>query len=131
RGTPKGHEGQALAWVPQSKLVTYAMPSADRRVLAALLQPDRYLVTPSPQEDAPWLAGFALALEQGIERVQLRAPHDIDRASWRGLSHEAAAICSSANAEVLVNGDAALAAELGVGLHLRSTQLRDCEPARL
>ena len=131
RGTPKGHEGQALAWVPQSRLPTYAMPAADRPVLAALLQPDRYLVTPSPQEDAPWLAGLALALEQGVERVQLRAPHDIDRARWRGLANAAAELCSSANAEVLLNGDAALAAELGVGLHLRSTQLRDCEPAGL
>src|SRR5688572_5516121 len=43
RGTPRGHEGQALAWVPRHKLPSYAMPPADRPVVAALLQPDRYL----------------------------------------------------------------------------------------
>lgn len=131
RGTPKGHEGQALAWVPQSRLTTYAMPAADRPVLAALLQPDHYLVTPSPQDDAPWLAGLALALEQGVARVQLRAPHDIDGTRWRQLAQQAVALCRSEGAEVLVNGDAALAASLGIGLHLRSGQLRTCEPAEL
>ena len=131
RGTPKGHEGQALAWVPQSKLGAYAMPSADRPVVAALLQPDRYLVTPSPQDDAPWLAGLALALEHGVARVQLRASPDIDGARWRRLVEDAVALCRGANAEVLLNGDAALASALGIGLHLRSGQLRDCEPTRL
>src|SRR5688572_31576776 len=46
RGTVRGLEGQALAWVPQHKLADYAMPPADIPVVAALLQPDRYLVTP-------------------------------------------------------------------------------------
>src|SRR3546814_20128454 len=58
RGTPRGHEGQALAWVPPDKLPGYAMPPADRPVVAALLQPDRYLVTPSPAtpaDDEAWL----------------------------------------------------------------------------
>ena len=50
-GTPRGHEGQALVWVPADKLTRYDMPPADRPVVAALLQPDRYLVTPEPEED--------------------------------------------------------------------------------
>src|SRR5690606_29631237 len=48
KGVPKGHEGQALAWVPLHKLSDYAMPPADVPVVAALTQPDRYLVTPPP-----------------------------------------------------------------------------------
>ena len=131
RGVPKGHEGQALAWVPQAKLSTYAMPAADRPVLAALLQPDRYLVTPAPLDDAPWLAGLALALELGVARVQLRAPHDIDAARWRRLAHEAVALCRSAGAQVLVNGDVALATSLGIGLHLRADQLQRSAPGEL
>ena len=47
-GVPKGLDGQALAWVPPHKLASYAMPAADRPVVAALRQPDRYLVTPDP-----------------------------------------------------------------------------------
>src|SRR5690606_15564579 len=38
RGTPRGQEGQALAWVPPDKLPAYSMPPADRPVVAALLQ---------------------------------------------------------------------------------------------
>ena len=49
RGTPRGLDGQALAWVPPSKLGSYPMPAADLPVVAALQQPDRYLVTPGPQ----------------------------------------------------------------------------------
>ena len=47
-GVPRGHEGQALAWVPLHKLASYAMPPADIPVVAALTAPDRYLVTPNP-----------------------------------------------------------------------------------
>ena len=39
KGTPRGHEGQALAWVVPDKLMRYAMPPADRPVVAALLHP--------------------------------------------------------------------------------------------
>ena len=37
-GTPRGNEGQALAWVPADKLTRYDMPPADRPVVAALLR---------------------------------------------------------------------------------------------
>ena len=47
-GLPRGREGQALAWVPPHKLASYAMPPADIPVVAALLQPDRYAITPTP-----------------------------------------------------------------------------------
>jgi 8-oxo-dGTP diphosphatase len=47
-GTPKGLDGQALAWALPRKLASYPMPPADRPVVAALLQADRYLVTPAP-----------------------------------------------------------------------------------
>lgn len=126
QGTPRGHEGQALAWVPREKLVGYAMPPADRPVVAALLQPDRYLVTPSPGdpgEDESWLAALQRSLDAGIRRVQVRL-HDMESNRRRALVAAAAARCSAADAEVLVNGDIALAQELGLGLHLRAAQLR-------
>lgn len=37
-GTPRGVEGQALAWVPLHKLSDYPMPPADRPVVEALLK---------------------------------------------------------------------------------------------
>lgn len=122
-GQARGMEGQALLWVPPEKLPRYAMPPADRPVVAALLQPDRYLVTPEPADDAAWLAGLEHALAAGIRRVQLRAP-TVAAERWPGLVAAAVARCRAAGAEVLVNGDAELARIHGIGLHLRASQLR-------
>lgn len=130
RGTLRGHEGQALAWVPPRKLSSYAMPPADRPVVAALLQPDRYLVTPEPaidggeEADRAWLAQLDAALAAGISRLQLRLPN-LDRKRRHALVAAAVMHCSAAHAEVLVNGDLALAQEFGIGLHLRAAQLRE------
>ncbi len=128
RGTPRGHEGQALAWVPPHLLASYAMPPADRPVVAALLQPDRYLVTPEPGDnDASWLASIECALAAGVRRVQLRARH-CEPARWRRLVERAAGSCQAAGAAVLLNGDVDLAQRLGIGVHLRASQLPDADP---
>ena len=125
RGSVKGHEGQALAWVPPHKLGAYAMPPADIPVVAALLQPDRYLVTPEPgDDDAAWLRTLELALTLGIARVQLRA-RACPPARWIALVREAARLCRQYGSEVLLNGDPVLAAELDIGVHLQAAQLRE------
>ncbi len=127
RGSPHGHEGQALAWVPPHKLAGYAMPPADRPVIAALLQADRYLVTPEPgEDDAVWLASLQRALEGGIQRVQLRA-HAVARDRWHGLAGHAVGLCRASGAEVLLNGDSELAEALLTGVHLRAVQLPDAD----
>ncbi len=125
QGTPRGIEGQALAWVAPEKLSRYPMPPADRPVVAALRQPDRYLVTPEPgADDAAWLADLAHALKSGgVGRVQLRAPNIQAQPRWRQLVVAAVALCRKAKAEVLVNSDIELARELGIGVHLRAAQL--------
>lgn len=122
RGTARGLEAQALAWVPLQKLASYAMPPADRPVVAALLRPDRYLVTPEPDDPAHWLSALDRALASGIRCVQLRA-RGMARGAWEGLARDAVLRCGAAGAQVLVNGDVELALSLGVGLHLRAEQL--------
>lgn len=122
-GTPRGHEGQALAWVVPDKLERYDMPPADRPVVAALRHPDRCLVTPEPDDEARWLAGLAHSLETGgIRRVHLRS-RTVEGPRWRALVERALPVCRQAGAEVLVNGDVALARDLGVGVQLRAGQL--------
>lgn len=124
-GVPEGLDGQALAWVPQEDLVGYPMPPADRPVVAALTQPDRYLVTPVPgDDDEAWLAALADALRHGVRRVQLRAA-GVGARRWNGLVADAVALCRDAGAEVLLNGDPAQASQAGVGVHLRSARLHD------
>jgi 8-oxo-dGTP diphosphatase len=123
KGTPRGHEGQALAWVAPDKLTRYAMPPADRPVVAALLHADRYLVTPEPgEDDEAWLAALRRALASGIRRVQLRA-RTLGGARWQALASAAVQACREAGAEVLINGDIELARQLGTGAHLRASQL--------
>lgn len=122
-GSARGREGQALAWVPPQKLPSYAMPPADRPVVAALLQPDAYLVTPTPgSDDGAWLAALDRALAAGIRRVQLRAP-GLDRTRWSALVASAGKRCRRAGAQVTINGDIELANEHGTGLHLRADQV--------
>ena len=126
RGTPKGLDGQALAWVPPHKLASYPMPAADLPVVAALQQPDRYLVTPAPPDagEAAWLDALSAALDRGIRRVQLRAGEaHTDAPRWAALCGRAVQLCRQAGAQALVNHDVALASALGVGVHLRAQQL--------
>ncbi|WP_202838979.1 Nudix family hydrolase [Luteimonas saliphila] len=126
RGTPKGYEGQALAWVQPASLLRYDMPDPDRPVVAALLQPDHCLVTPTPVDgDAAWIAALESALARGVRRVQFRMP-GIDRSRRRRLLANAALHCSAAGAQLLVNGDIELACESDLGLHLPAAGLRQC-----
>jgi 8-oxo-dGTP diphosphatase len=128
-GVVKGLDGQALAWVPPHKLTSYAMPDADRPVVAALHDPEHYLITPEPgDDDTRWLSSLREALDTGLRRVQLRA-YDTEPLRWRMLVERATAHARDAGAEVLVNGDVAMAAELGIGVHLRASQL-NALPAR-
>ncbi|WDS35773.1 Nudix family hydrolase [Pseudoxanthomonas sp.] len=124
KGVPRGVEGQALAWVEHDKLTRYPMPDADKPVVAVLQQPDRYLVTPEPGTDhQAWLDALSLALADGVRRVQLRARGLDADPSWPQLAAAAVALCRKAGAEVLLNGNAKLARDLGIGLHLRGEQL--------
>ena len=122
--TPTSRERQALAWSPPGKLVSYPMPPADRPVVSALLQPDRYLITPEPagQDPERFLRVFETALKSGVRRVQLRS-QELTTDALRPLAKAALKFCRAAGAELLINADIDLARELGVGVHLRAAQL--------
>lgn len=120
KGTARGREGQAITWVTPDKLSRYSMPPADLPVVAALRQPDRYLVTPEPAEDAQaWLSAIDAAIQGGIRRIQLRTPQSADRQSLARRVAE----CHGRHADLLINRDIALARELRLGVHLGSEQL--------
>ncbi|MDC7807772.1 Nudix family hydrolase [Luteimonas sp BLCC-B24] len=124
QGVPKGREGQALAWVAPEMLARYSMPPADLPVVAALRQPDRYLVTPPPDDDeAAWLGRLEAALGRGVRQVQVRLP-GIAEAHQARLLAAAATRCRRHKAGVLFNGPIEIARDAGVGLHLTSQALR-------
>ncbi|TBR14697.1 MAG: Nudix family hydrolase [Lysobacter sp.] len=122
QGRARGREGQALAWVPVDRLPLYDMPPADRPVVAALMQPSLYRVTDTPVDEVEWLASLQRSFASGLRRVQLRAP-GLHGQRWSHLVECAADLARGAGAEVLVNGDVALARHLGIGLHLPAAQL--------
>jgi 8-oxo-dGTP diphosphatase len=127
-GAVKGLDGQALAWVPPHRLASYAMPDADRPVVAALRDPDRYLITPEPAgEGGAWLDALGRAFAAGVRRVHLRAPAyaAAEPVRWRALVAHAGVLAREAGAQALINADIALAADTGLGVHLRAAQLRD------
>ncbi len=127
RGRPRGLEKQALAWAPVETLATYPMPPADIPVVAALQDPESYLITPEPAGDrADFLRRLQRALDDGARRVQLRV-RTLGADALKVLAAEVARRCHMAGAQLLVNGEIALARELGIGVHLRAAQLAALE----
>ncbi|PPT26132.1 Nudix family hydrolase [Xanthomonas arboricola] len=122
KGSPRGREGQAMTWVAADKLTRYSMPPADVPVVGVLRQPDRYLITPEPDDDALWLEGLERALQDGITRIQLRA-RQAEPARWQALLQQVMRLRGRTRAQLLLNRDIALASELGIGVHLGSEQL--------
>lgn len=121
-GRPRGRERQALAWAPPEKLASYPMPPADRPVVAALTAPDRYLISPDTLERAVFLGRLERSLAAGARRIQLRA-RELPAAELAILARDAQIRCRALGAQLLLNGEPDLAAELGLGLHLRASQL--------
>ncbi|MET3146954.1 UNVERIFIED_ORG: 8-oxo-dGTP diphosphatase [Xanthomonas axonopodis] len=122
KGSPRGREGQAMTWVAADKLLRYSMPPADVPVVGVLRQPDRYLITPEPEDEARWLESLELALQNGITRIQLRA-RQLAPARWQALLQQVMRLRGRTRAQLLLNRDIALAADLGLGVHLGSEQL--------
>ncbi|MCS4232146.1 8-oxo-dGTP diphosphatase [Stenotrophomonas maltophilia] len=124
KGTPRGREGQAITWVAPEKLGRYSMPPADLPVVAALRQPDRYLITPPPADDDSdqlrWNEQLRRALADGHQRIQLRLPPDHPR---RVALCEAVVRGHRRAGQWLLNRDIDLARTLGVGVHLGAEQL--------
>ncbi|WP_425489376.1 Nudix family hydrolase [Cognatilysobacter bugurensis] len=122
-GTPRGCEGQALEWALPEALARFAVPPADRPVVAALVEPPLCLVTPDPGADGTqWLERFERAMERGVRRVVLRTT--TPDSAWAALATEAAARCRAFGADVRISGDVELARAIGIGLHLRAAQVR-------
>lgn len=124
-GEAQGREGQPLQWVAPQRLPEFAFPAANRPIAAAVRLPDRYLITPEPGAD--FLARLDSAFAAGLRLVQLRAK----RLSARDYAELARAVCARARphaAEVLLNADPALVAEVGAaGVHLSAQRLRGLE----
>ncbi|OOG59653.1 Nudix family hydrolase [Rhodanobacter sp. C03] len=124
-GVPQSREGQALQWLLPAQVDPAILTLADRAILQALRLPPRYPITPSdvsPDQRGLWFERIGHAIVRGERMLQLRLP------LWpRELVRELAAallpLARRHDTQLLLHGDVEGARSLGIGVHLRSTQL--------
>lgn len=117
-GTPHGHEGQPLAWVPTKRLDDYAFPAANLPIIAAVQLPDRLLITPEPDDRTCFLNAIERACLSGIRLLQLRA-HTVSDDEYRALALAVNGIASAHGCALMLNRDPRKIADLPCdGWHL-------------
>lgn len=124
RGEPRGRDGQAIAWQMPGAFDVEPLLPANAPILNALKLPAVYGI--SMAEDLGeeiFLQRAGKALAAGLRLIELREK------SWplerlQRLAERLLRLTQTANAQVLLNGDAALARRLGcAGVHWTSATL--------
>ncbi len=126
RGEPHGREGQAFAWQDLRALTVGPVLPANGPVLKSLALPTEYAISNAAEVgEARFLASLEARLAAGLRLVQLREKA-LPRDRLAALARRVVATAGRYGAIVLVNGDAALAREVGAhGVHLTARQLAD------
>lgn len=124
RGEPVGMEGQATAWMTPAQLLSWPLAPADRHILTAARLPDRLAITPEPDpvDQDDFLRRFERLAAAGNGLLQLRA-RSLPEDGLESLARQCHAVSERHAADLMINGAPALAALLGVGLHLPATML--------
>jgi 8-oxo-dGTP diphosphatase len=126
RGEPHGREGQAFAWQDLRALTVGPVLPANGPVLKSLALPTEYAISNAAEVgEASFLAALEARLAAGLRLVQVREKA-LPRERLAALARRVVATAGGYGAIVLVNGDAALAREVGAnGVHLTARQLAD------
>ena len=123
QGEPHPHEGQQLAWTHAAAPEVDPILPANGPILRGLSLPLVYAISDVASLGTDvFLQRLDARLAAGLRLVQLREKA-LPAPEFERLAHAVAERCRAAGAQLLLNGDIALAAELGVGVHLTSTQL--------
>jgi len=122
-GELRGREGQPIRWLGVDALDRREFPAANAGIIQALSLPERYLITPPPDEH--FLPNLESALQQGIRLVCLRAKN-LALSEYLGLCEAALSVCENYHARLLVHYHWQAAREFPVyGVHLTADQLRE------
>lgn len=127
-GEPHPYEGQQFAWQHPGGVAVEPVLPANAPILRALELPDLYAISNAAELGVDtFLARLRSRLEAGLRLVQLREK-DISRNELRELALSVAALTRACGAKLLLNGDVALAQEVGAaGVQLTSTQLAELQ----
>jgi 8-oxo-dGTP diphosphatase len=123
-GEPHGKESQRLSWqYPDAVSVTPLLP-ANGPVLRSLVLPPVCAITHAAELGVePFLERLLVSLQQGVKLIQVREK-GMDAATLRAFAAEVVRRAHAHGARVVINGDVALAREVGAdGVQLNSAQL--------
>ena len=121
RGEPRAREGHPLRWVALRDTDVATMPPADAPIVTALRLPPCYVIVDSGALLAPALVQHGAAPTRVL--WQLRMP-EAGRDEVRRVVQGALASDPTLRASLVISHDIELARELGVGVHLKASQLR-------
>ncbi|TCV94971.1 8-oxo-dGTP diphosphatase [Luteibacter rhizovicinus] len=125
-GEARALDAQDIAWHAPRAVDPALLAPADRPILAAAWLPGRYPITPADAGIDAAKAAVNAALDRGDTLIQLRLP-ELPIDVVRDLAAQLLPRARSKQAVLLLNGDIDGARRLGdgVGVHLRSAQLRE------
>ena len=126
RGEPHGREGQAFTWQDLAALTVGPVLPANGPVLKSLSLPTEYAISNACEVgETRFLTALEERLAAGLRLVQLREKA-MPRDRLAALARRVVASAGRCGAIVLVNGDVALAREVGAhGVHLTARQLAE------
>lgn len=126
RGEPHGREAQAFSWQSVKDIAVSPLLPANGPVLRALELPPVYGISHAAAIGSKdFQTRLESALAGGLRMFQIREKTASPRA-LRELANHAVMAARRFGARVLINGDAALALELGAnGVHLTADALRE------
>ncbi|MGH8183220.1 MAG: 8-oxo-dGTP diphosphatase MutT [Rhodanobacteraceae bacterium] len=152
RGEPRAREGHPLRWVALQDMDAAEMPAADVPMVAALRLPAYYAINkmgsgsfftrrhaegmavpknepdpispPSPPSQRLGKEGWGEGVRPPVVLWQLRMPQ-AGRDEIRRVARDALVVNPELRDSLLLNHDIELARELGVGVHLKATQLHE------
>jgi len=124
QGEPRAVEHKGLAWERPDAIRVAPLLPANGAVLKGLLLPDEYAITQAAELGTEaFLERLKARLSAGLRLVQVREKN-LDRDALAAFAQRVVALARPHGARVLINGDAALAGEVGAdGVHLTAAQL--------
>jgi len=126
RGELYPHEGQQFSWQQAQDVRVSPVLPANAPILRALELPALYAISNVAELGVEsFLIKLKAQLDAGLQLIQLREKN-LTPERLRELAVRTVAMAHAAGAKVLINGDLALAREVGAdGVHLTSLQLAE------
>ncbi len=120
------HEGQQFSWQQPARVVVDPVLPANAPVLRALELPTLYAISNAAELGVEqFMERLQARLDAGLRLIQLREK-DMSRDELRELALRAVALAHAHGAKVMLNGDVALALEVGAdGVQLSAKQLAE------